>query len=300
MLLQELMLKITSLKEIGYKRIGGGYYADVYRFDYPKNEIKIVKVYKTKGIMQREISQIEMLSKHSLFPMPKILFTYSADEKFTYDFVVMEFLDGKNAGEVFFLNKSRRKSISNQVVDNLLSFHNVHNKKGFGEFGSEKYYKTFNEYYKIRCLLILKKATELNVRGELPASVYDIMREATERFEEIFYLPITESSLIHGDYNMFNILIDKKRCKITAIIDPCGAMWGDNEFDLYQLNNANGKHYNLFENYASKKKLTENFREKIAFYELFTEVEHYYNSGYPVKLKHLKKSAEVLKLYLTE
>ena len=93
-------------------------------------------------------------------------------------------------------------------------------------------------------------------------------------------------------------MIDKKNCNVTAIIDTCGCMWTDSEYDLYQLNNANGKHLKLFDTYAKKKTLSENCFEKMAFYELFTEIEHYYNSGYPVIQKLIKKQAINLKRYL--
>ena len=97
---------------------------------------------------------------------------------------------------------------------------------------------------------------------------------------------------------MWNIMIDKKNCNVTAIIDPCGCMWADSEYDLYQLNNANGKHLKLFETYAKKKQLSENCCQKMAFYELFTEIEHYYNSGYPVIQKLIKKQADKLRVFL--
>lgn len=292
------MCEITGINETAYKRIGGGYYADVYRFDYPGNDRKIIKVYKTKGMMQKEVLQIKILSEYSLFPMPRVLFTYTANEKYPYDFIVMEFLEGENGGNLFYYKKNKRKTLANGVVDNLLAFHNTHNEKGFGEFDSTDYYDTFNEYYKSKSLLILKMAKQLKIKGEISEGVLEIMGEATEKFDKIFYLPITEPSLIHGDYNMWNILVDKRKCKVTAVIDPCGAMWGDSEYDLYQLNNANGKHLYLPDIYASKRKLSENFKQKTAFYELFTEVEHYYNSGHSVNKKLLKKQAEKLKIFL--
>lgn len=83
-----------------------------------------------------------------------------------------------------------------------------------------------------------------------------------------------------------------------ASIAPCGCMWADSEYDLYQLNNANGKHIKLFEPYANKKPLSENCCQKMDFYELFTENEHYYNSGYPVIQKLIKKQADDLNEYL--
>ena len=39
-----------------FNRIGGGFYADVYKFDFKNSDSMIVKVYKSKGLMEKEIS----------------------------------------------------------------------------------------------------------------------------------------------------------------------------------------------------------------------------------------------------
>lgn len=280
------------------KRIGGGYYADVFRLNCTDKEDMVVKVYKTKDVMEKEIEQLRILSKHSLFPMPSVLFSHNANGEYDKDFIVMNFLDGENAGNIFYLNPSKRKKLADQITDNLIAFHSIKSSDGFGEIGSDIRYGTFNEYYKIRVQSISEMALKLKDKGELDDCTYEIMLCAAQKFDKIFYLPIEQASLIHGDYNTWNILADKKACKVTAVIDPCGCMWADREYDLYQLNNANGKHLGLLESYASKVKLSENCKEKMAFYELFTEIEHYYKSGYPVVKKLVKKQANQLNEYL--
>lgn len=295
--LKEFLFKKNNKTLLDMKRVGGGFYADVFRFDYEKGEKMIIKVYKSPGIMSQEVSQIETLSKYSLYPMPEILWTHAADESFDSDVMAMNFLDGENAGNIYYLSPSKRNALAEQVIDNLLAFHNVHNTEGFGKINSDKFYNTFNDYYKEHVMTILKMTEELNIKGQISEYILATVKEAVSNFDMIFYLPITQSSLIHGDYNMWNILADKKNCRITAIIDPCGCMWGDSEYDLYQLNNANGRHFRLLEKYAEKKQLSENYMQKLAYYELFTEIEHYYNSGYPVMQKRLKKQAESLRKY---
>jgi len=64
----------------------------------------------------------------------------------------------------------------------------------------------------------------------------------------------------------------------VAVIDPYNCCYGDSEFDLYQLNNANGKAFGLLEKYKNKQRVSENFELKMAFYELITEIMHYYDS----------------------
>ncbi|MBQ7295709.1 MAG: aminoglycoside phosphotransferase family protein [Clostridia bacterium] len=297
------VLKNIIHKEIGslphsVKRIGGGYYADVYKFDYQNSEPIIVKVYKSAGVMQSEISQIELLGRHSLFPMPKVLFSHLANKEYDKDFIIMNYLEGENGGNIFYLSKAKRERLANQVIDNLIAFHSVKSPDGFGEVGSKKRYEVWNEYYKEKAATILDMALQLKNKGELSEYAYNIMQKAVTQFDKIFYLPITEACLIHGDYNMWNIMVNKQRCKVTAVIDPCGCMWADSEYDLYQLNNANGKHLHLFEVYARKKQLSENCLEKMAFYELFTEIEHYYKSGHPIKNMLVKKQTDKLNYYM--
>lgn len=279
-------------------RVGGGYYADVYRLDYKASEPLIVKVYKAKNVMQAEMAELEILKKYSLYPMPEIIYSHFSNEDYNKDFIVMNFLGGENAGNIYYLSANKRKTLADSIIDNLITIHSVHNPDGFGEIDSDNLTKTFNEYYKKRVSDILSMASDLHKKTQLTDYVYDIVKSGAESFDKIFYLPITESSLVHGDYNTWNILADKKQCRVTAVIDPCGCMWADREYDLYQLSNANGKHLKLLENYASKVTLSENYKEKMAFYELFTEIEHYYKSGYPVVQKLIKKQARKLKSYL--
>ncbi len=295
---RSFVLDELQISEADVCRVGGGFYADVYKFDFQNKETQIIKVYKSQGIMIKEVSQIQLLSKYALFSMPEALWTHTASDRFSYDILAMNYLEGENGGNAFYLNPAKKSRLAEQVVDNLIAFHNVHNPDGFGQIDGDRYYKTFNEYYKEKAVDILNMAKKLNKDGQLTDYVLGIVNEAVNSFDKIFFLPITEASLIHGDYNMWNVMIDKKNCKVTAIIDPCGCMWADSEYDLYQLNNANGKHLKLFETYANKKQLSENCRQKMAFYELFTEIEHYHNSGYPVIQKLIKKQADSLKEYL--
>lgn len=296
--LENVVSEKMKNEAVDFKRVGGGFYADVYKFDYKNMNSIIVKVYKSKGMMKKEVSQIKMLSKYSLFPMPEVIWTHSSDNSFDHDILAMNYLPGENGGKAFYLNTTKRARLAEQVVDNLIAFHNVTNPDGFGEINSDRYYKTFNEYYKEKAVAIFNMAGKLNKNGQITDYVLDVVGEGVKNFDKIFYMPITKSSLIHGDYNMWNVMIDKKNSKVTGIIDPCGCMWADSEYDLYQLNNANGKHLKLFETYAKKKELSENCVQKMAFYELFTEIEHYHNSGYPVIQKLIKKQADNLKEYL--
>ncbi|MBO5433048.1 MAG: phosphotransferase, partial [Clostridia bacterium] len=71
----------------------------------------------------------------------------------------------------------------------------------------------------------------------------------------IFYsLPEEKTNpvLIHGDLNIMNIMADPKTLELTAFIDPCGSLWSDREYDLFQLRNMWGDAYGLYETYKHK------------------------------------------------
>ena len=298
MTLEELIEKYQGKKHKSLRRIGGGYYADVYKVNYENAESVVVKVYKTKGVMEKERESLKLFLEYSLAPMPAVLWTYRAGEAYDRDALAMNYLNGSLGGMVYYFSKAKRKRLADSVAENLIAFHNVKSPDGFGEIGSSIRYKTFNEYYKIQAEKILPMAEELEGRGQLTVFAVETMRRALERFDRIFYLPITEAVLTHGDYNMWNILVDKKSCSVSAVIDPFGGLWADSEYDLYQLNNANGVRLGLFESYASKRRLSENCLSKMAFYELFNSVEHYYMSGHPVRKRKMDRRIKELRKYL--
>ena len=264
--LQSFVLKKIGEADGSFKSIGGGYYADVYRFDFKDRESQIIKVYKSVGIMSKEISQIKILSQYALFPMPEALWTHRADDEFSSDILAMNCLEGENGGNIFYINRTKRERLAEQVTDNLITFHNVHNADGFGEINGDKYYKTFNDYYKEKTVDILNMAKKLNEKGQITDDVLSVVNEAFDNFDKIFRFPITQSSLIHGDYNMWNVMVSKKECKVTAIIDPCGCMWADREYDLFQLRNMWGDSYGLYEEYKRQNRLSEYADFKIAYY----------------------------------
>ena len=82
MTLESLIEKHQGKKHKSLRRIGMGYYADVYRVDYASGDSIAVKVYKAKGIMEKEVCSLLLLSEHSIAPVPSALWTYKSDEDY--------------------------------------------------------------------------------------------------------------------------------------------------------------------------------------------------------------------------
>lgn len=74
--------------------------------------------------------------------------------------------------------------------------------------------------------------------------------------------------------------------------------WEDNEFDLFQLKNANGKSLKLLENYKEKVNLSKNYRVKLNFYSLFSSMQHHIVSGGRGKILKYNKRAKCLEIDL--
>ncbi len=278
--------------------LGGGFYGRAYLVYLPFEPYKIVaKLYLYPHFAKKEAKQLSTLSRYALLKAPDVYGVLEKDVTgCSYDVLFMEYLVGLNAGavEVSKLEENVRKEMCESMVDNLLALHHTTHELGFGELEAEKYCDTWQEHYYPIAKTILKKSKILLEQGQLSQEVFGIMEEAVHKLDEIFYLPIETASLIHGDYNTWNILIDKEKTCVAGFLDPFGCCWADSEFDLYQLDNVNGKEFGLLQCYAKKKDLSPNFYEKRCFYELFTEINHYYDAHVRVDLKAVEKLARRL------
>lgn len=264
-------LKIDSL--------GGGFYGRVFLATLNAAPFKVVvKIYLKDGLGLKESLQLKLLAQHALMPMPKVYEVHLADEVIGRDVLLMEYMTGVNAGLQDQVNEDCLDAIGDRIVDNLIALHTTTNPNGFGELDGNHSYKDWRLFYKPKVKHIYKSATNLHAKGQLDDQTYGIVWKAYEKFDDIFYLPITRSSLIHGDYNTWNILLNQARSEAVGVIDPFGSCWADSEYDLYQLDNANGKYYGLLERYKQKLSVSENFDLKNCFYELFTEIMHYHDA----------------------
>lgn len=275
--------------------LGGGFYGKAFLAKLDREPYSVVlKAYRFPGYARKEAAQIQILSEHALLKMPKIFRVVEKKESgLEQDLLFMEYIKSVNGGDLDTakLPEAVRDQIGEEIVENLIAFHNTVNPGGFGEIDASKYDPSWENYYHGLAEKILEKAKSLLEQGEISKKVYATMMQAQKEFDQIFYLPVKQASLVHGDYNTWNIMLDEKKEHAIAVIDPFNCRWADREIDLYQLDNANGKSYGLLKKYAEKVPLSENFDQKMRFYQLFTEVCHYYDSHVPVDLKAVEKMA---------
>ncbi len=251
----------TSVNEL--KFIGGGSFGKVYKATKADGETIILKAYYIKGMETTEAQQLKVLGENTSVKMPKVYFTYSDDE---IALLCMSFIEGKNALDPTFLFKSKKQkqSFANEVVDGMLEWHSVKGQK-FG-YLENAIYDSWKDFYienKVsRDLAGLKKLMD---EGKYSKKNYDLLCRGLDIFKEIVDEP-ESPVLIHGDLNIMNIMVNQKNMKLTGFIDPCGSMWADREYDLFQFLNMWGNAYKLYDTYKARCKMSEHCDFKVAFY----------------------------------
>ncbi len=258
--------------------LGGGFYGRVFLAE-AGDERAVVKLYMKAGFHRQEQRQLEALRRVALVPMPEVYAAYDADHVTPFDAIVMEYLDGCNAGVVEGLAPESRDNIALTIVENLLAYHRCVNPEGFGELDAAAFAPDWNQSYWATAQSHFAKAQKLYDGGRIDAEVWGVVCRAMAHYDEIFCRPVPQACLIHGDYNTWNVLLNDSMTEVAAVIDPSGCRWADPELDLYQLNNANGRDYGLLERYMQLQPVSENFFMKNPFYELMTELMHYHDSG---------------------
>ena len=251
----------VDIKDIRF--IGGGSFGRVYKAVLSDGRAIALKAYREQGSQHREAEQLEILAENTNVKMPEVIFTYE-DESAAV--LAMTFVEGKNVLDVSFLlkNKKQKSDFANAVIDGMLQWHSVKGEK-FGSLTAPGY-DSWLEYYKTeKQEPWLKALGELSKNGKFSRKKLGLLMEATEIFNS---LPAEKSEpvLIHGDLNIMNIMADSKNLTLTAFIDPCGTMWADREYDLFQLRNMWGDAYGLYHRYKEKSDLGKYADFRVAYY----------------------------------
>ena len=251
----------AEIKEV--KFIGGGSFGRVYKAELSDGSTVALKAYREQGSQYKEAEQLKILAENTQVRMPKVLFTY---EDAGTALLAMTFVEGKNVLSAEFLLKSKKQKadFANAVIDGMLGWHNVKGEK-FGSL-SEPTYDSWLEYYKAeKQEPWLEALNELCKNSKFSRKKLDLLREATEIFNSLPYEK-TDPVLIHGDLNIMNIMADSKDLSLTAFIDPCGTIWADREYDLFQLRNMWGDAYGLYRTYKEKYALGKYADFRVAYY----------------------------------
>lgn len=280
-ILPNVISENLNKKVLDFKFIGGGSYGRVYKATLFDGEVIAVKGYKLEGMNKDEAYQLKFLAENTSVKMPEVLFTYEDDDT---GILAMTFVEGQNVLIPSFLLKSKKQKqkFADEVISGMLEWHSITNDK-FGEL-SNPIYNSWYDYYKVeKQEPWLDALNELVEKGKFSKKKMQVLFDATENFNN---LPKekTNAVLIHADLNIMNIMADPKTFKLTGFIDPCGSIWADREYDLFQLRNMWGDAYGLYETYKSKCKLSKFADFRVAYYGAMLEASMRLKGGHIVPL----------------
>lgn len=280
-ILPEIIFEKLDKKTEKIKFIGGGSYGRVYKVMLSDGEIIAVKGYRLQKMQHEEALQLKFLSENTSVRMPEVLFTYE-DENTAL--LAMSFVEGKNVLSPAFLfkSKSQKQKFAEDVVAGMLEWHNVTN-DSFGALSAPAY-DSWREYYKKECQLPwLRALKELSDKGKFSRKKLKLLYEASELFDQLPEETAT-AVLIHADLNIMNIMADPETMELIAFIDPCGSIWADREYDLFQFRNMWGDAYGIYETYKRKCKMSEFTDFRVAYYGAMLEASMRLKGGHTVPL----------------
>lgn len=251
-----------------FRFIGGGSFGRVYKTTLSDGETIAIKAYRVQGSQYEEANQLEILSKNTSVKMPEVRFTYE-DEKTAI--LAMTFVEGQNVLNPAFLLKSKaqKQKFADDVISGMLGWHSITNDK-FGSLANPVYDSWYDYYKKEKQEPWLRALKELSDNGKYSKKSLQLLTDATEIFNK---LPEENRPpvLIHADLNIMNIMADPKTFELTAFIDPCGSIWADREYDLFQFRNMWGDAYGLYETYKKNFPLGEFADFRVAYYAAMHE-----------------------------
>ena len=280
-ILPDIIFEKLNKKAVEFKFIGGGSYGRVYKTVLNDGEIIAIKGYKLQEMHREEAFQLDFLSKNTSVKMPEVLFTYEDDDT---AILAMSFVEGQNVLMPNFLLKSKeqKQKFADEVISGMLEWHNVTNDK-FGSLSNPVYDSWYEYYQKEKQTPWLDGLKELADKGKFSNKKMNLLYEATEFFNNLPQEK-TKPVLIHADLNIMNIMADPKTFELVAFIDPCGSIWADREYDLFQLRNMWGDAYGLYETYKRRNKTSEFTDFRVAYYGAMLEASMRLKGGHIVPL----------------
>ena len=266
--LPQIIFEKLNKKAEKLKFIGGGSYGRVYKAVLDTGEVIAAKAYRLQKSQYSEARQLEILSQNTSVKMPQVLFTYEDEET---AILAMSFCPGQNVLNPLFLLKSKqqKQAFAEAVVSGMLEWHSVTN----GKFGmlENAVYGSWYDFYKAEMQEPwLRGLEKLTRNGKFSRKKLDLLKEASALFYKVCPKDTTPV-LIHGDLNIMNIMADPKTMHLNGFIDPCGTMWADREYDLFQYRNMWGDAYGLYETYKKKVFLPEFADFRVAYYGAMNE-----------------------------
>lgn len=198
---------------ISYTKFKGGQSNPTYRIDTPKRSYVLRRQPFGKLLPSAHAVDREYTAMHALgptgFPVPKTYGLCEDPEIIGSKFFVMGLADGRSLwnGALPGVDKKDRRAIYNAMIDTMAELHlRKPDEIGLGEYGKSTDY----------CARQIARWSKQYKLSET---------EHMEKMEQLIeWLPQTippqhESSVVHGDYRLDNLIFEKEENKVLAVLD---------------------------------------------------------------------------------
>ncbi|MBN1642236.1 MAG: phosphotransferase [Anaerolineae bacterium] len=259
---------------------GRGFYAYIYlaTLEGAAPRAAIVKCHKFAGRGVREAEQLVILRRYAIALVPEVYATHLPSQDAPFEALIMEYIPGINASQVQFPDPRSQERFVDAVVANLRAWHAVRHPAGFGELEGP-FYGTWVDAYGARIARYHRRAHEEPHRALISAPVMRAIDRSFEAMGAILRGCATRASLVHSDYNAWNMIVDPETYALRGVIDPLDAGWADPEIDLFHLPNCRPE-LGLLARYLAGSGVDARFWLRFRFYRFWDDVKHYLRMGW--------------------
>jgi aminoglycoside phosphotransferase (APT) family kinase protein len=260
-------------------KVGEGFYALVYLVELDRGPGQaIVKCHKYQGRGLAEGQQLHVLREHATVRVPEVYALHPGSATFPCEALTMEVIPGINASQVVFPDERCRARFVDQAVEALKAWHAVHNTAGFGELDGP-YHDSWVDSFRERIAPYRTHVRGPAHRVVISAPVMHTIDRSFEALDAILSGASTRASLVHSDYNAWNMIVDPETYALSGAIDPIDAGWSDPEIDLFHLANCRPE-LGMLERYLEGVDVDVSFWLRYRFYRFWDDVKHYCRMGW--------------------
>jgi len=261
------------------RKVGEGFYAHVYQVELDRApEQAIVKCHKFPERGKRETQQLQVLRQHATVRVPEVYALHPGSASFPCEALTMEYVPGIKASEVAFPDEQSKARFVDQVIEALRAWHALHHPAGFGELDGP-FYGTWLGSFRQRIARYHAHVHGPAHRAVISEPVMHTIDRSFEAMDAILAGASARSSLVHSDYNAWNMMVDPETYALSGVIDPIDAGWSDPEIDLFHLANCRPD-LGLLERYLEGVDVDAAFWLRYRFYRFWDDVKHYCRMGW--------------------
>ncbi|MEG2413213.1 MAG: fructosamine kinase family protein [Clostridia bacterium] len=272
-LIAQIYSQVFDRRPSAVCELGRGCYGIAYLVQDGNAKV-VIKTYTSENFSIKEATALRLF-KEAGVNSPEVFGVWSATKDIPLNALIMEYIDGKNGEQLGEISLRQKVAIADSVVDALLQIHARCDRLGYGDVEKEERCDEWQVFYRQKCEKMLANIKAACEKGEVCRQSLKVFVAAYGEFDKFFVEKVAKPSLIHGDYNMSNIMINNSLDGVAGVIDPICSMWGDREIELFQLDSGVGKDLHLLENYQQKCPQGATYAQKSAFYKAFAEYNHY-------------------------